>query len=69
MKTMKSSVAGMIALAACVAACPLPAFAADAIAKVNGKEIPQSRADFVAKTNAAQGQPDTPELHNRIREI
>ena len=40
-----------------------------AVAKVNGKEIPQSRADFVIKSNAAQGQPDTPELRNRVREV
>ena len=69
MTTMKSSVARMFALAACVAACPVAAFAADAIAKVNGKEIPQARADFVAKANSAQGQQDTPELRNRIREV
>ena len=43
--------------------------AQSAVAKVNGKEIPQSRADFVIKANAAQGQPDTPELRNRVREV
>ncbi len=42
---------------------------ASAVAKVNGKEIPQSRADFVVKTNVAQGQPDTPDLRARVREV
>ncbi len=68
MNTMKNSVAGMIALAACVAAFPLPVWAADAIAKVNGKEIPQTRLDVFLKNATAQGQPDSPELRTRIRD-
>lgn len=36
--------------------------------KVNGKEIPQSRIDLVVKGQLAQGQQDTPELRNGIRE-
>jgi peptidyl-prolyl cis-trans isomerase C len=37
-------------------------------AKVNGKEIPQSRIDAMVKVQLAQGQPDSPELRSRIRE-
>lgn len=46
-----------------------PSRAQSAVAKVNGKEIPQSRADFVVKANAAQGQADTPELRSKVREV
>ena len=59
---------GAIACAASLALAPLGARAADAVAKVNGKEIPQSRMDFVIKANAGQGQPDSPDLRNRVRE-
>ena len=45
------------------------ALSAGAVAKVNGKEIPQERADFVIKANAGQGQADTPELRSRVREV
>lgn len=54
--------AGSLALATCNAQ------AADAVAKVNGVAIPQSRLDLLLKINAAQGQPDTPEVRNRMRE-
>jgi peptidyl-prolyl cis-trans isomerase C len=36
--------------------------------KVNGKEIPASRIDAVVKSQIAQGRPDTPELHNTVKE-
>ena len=57
-----------IACAASFAVAPLGAQAADPVAKVNGKEIPQSRMDFVIKANAGQGQADSPDLRNRVRE-
>jgi peptidyl-prolyl cis-trans isomerase C len=37
-------------------------------AKVNGREIPASRIDAVVKSQIAQGQPDSPELRNRVRD-
>ena len=55
------------ALLAAAAASPA-AFGADAVAKVNGKEIPQSRLDAIVKTATAQGQPDSPELRSRLRD-
>jgi peptidyl-prolyl cis-trans isomerase C len=36
--------------------------------KVNGVTIPQSRLDFLVKNAASQGQPDSPELRNRIKD-
>ncbi|HZM46695.1 MAG TPA: peptidylprolyl isomerase [Burkholderiales bacterium] len=36
--------------------------------KVNGKEIPATRIDAVVKSQIAQGQPDSPELRNRVRD-
>jgi peptidyl-prolyl cis-trans isomerase C len=41
---------------------------ADPVAKVNGTAIPQSRMDAMLKTAAAQGQPESPELRNRVRD-
>ena len=52
-----------------IAVAPLGAQSADPVAKVNGKEIPQSRTDFVIKANAGQGQADRPDLRNRVREV
>jgi peptidyl-prolyl cis-trans isomerase C len=37
-------------------------------AKVNGVTIPQSRIDAMVKGATAQGQPDSPELRNRVRD-
>ena len=68
MKTMKCALAGMAVLAASVAVSPLPAYAAEAVAKVNGKEIPHSRMELFVKNTTAQGQPDSPELRSRIRD-
>ena len=36
--------------------------------KINGKEIPQSRIEAVVKARVAQGQPDTPQLRNNIKD-
>lgn len=58
-----------LAFALAFAVAPSLAQSAAAVAKVNGKEIPQSRADMVVKANTAQGQADTPELRNRVREV
>lgn len=54
-------------LVAVIAAAALPAFAQN-IAVVNGKAIPSSRVDIMAKQMAAQGQKDTPELRAMIKE-
>ncbi|HET7596482.1 MAG TPA: peptidylprolyl isomerase [Burkholderiales bacterium] len=61
-KRLKTLAAG-IALAALIA----PAAAAQGV-KVNGKEIPQSRIDVGVKSRIAQGQPDTPELRNTVKD-
>ncbi len=59
----------LAAATVCIATLPVSGYAADAFAKVNGREIPQSRADLIVKNNMAQGQQDTPELRNRVREV
>lgn len=57
-----------LALAASLAVAISNAQAADAVAKVNGVAIPQSRLDLLLKVNTGQGQPDTPEVRSRMRE-
>ena len=52
--------AGMVSVAT--------ARAAESVAKVNGREIPQSRLETMVKGATAQGQPDSPELRNRVRD-
>lgn len=54
-------------IAALLAAAALPVFAQNA-AVVNGKPIPSSRLDAIVKQYTAQGQPDSPELRQAIRE-
>lgn len=44
------------------------ALAAGPVATVNGKAIPQSRADALVAAQVAQGQPDTPELRKAVRD-
>ncbi|MGH8726855.1 MAG: peptidylprolyl isomerase [Burkholderiales bacterium] len=67
------------ALAAFIAGCntgaePKTAVAAEpkadaaAVAKVNGKTIPQAREEFFVQQLSAQGQTDTPELRKNVRE-
>lgn len=68
MKTMRTPRMLQLGLAAALAFAVSNAQAADAIAKVNGVTIPQSRLDQLVKVNAGQGQPDTPEIRNRMRE-
>lgn len=50
----------------CVA--PLNAQSGGTVAKVNGVVIPQSRLDLVVKAATAQGQPDSAEVRNALRE-
>ncbi|GAA4011226.1 peptidylprolyl isomerase [Actimicrobium antarcticum] len=50
-----------------LAVAALPAMAQN-IAVVNGKAIPSSRADLMAKQAATQGQADTPELRKMVKE-
>lgn len=59
----------MFAVALACAGAASRAQSATPVAKVNGKEIPQTRADFVVKANMAQGQQDTTELRSRVREV
>ncbi|MEK7231081.1 MAG: peptidylprolyl isomerase [Pseudomonadota bacterium] len=42
---------------------------ASSVARVNGVAIPQSRLDLLLKINAARGQPDTPEVRSRMRDV
>ncbi len=41
---------------------------ASPVARVNGVSIPQSRLDLLLKVNAAQGQPDNPDVRSRMRD-
>ncbi len=68
MKTMKTSHLLLLTLAASLAVASCNAQNVDAVAKVNGVAIPQSRLDLLLKANAGQGQPDTPEVRSRMRE-
>ena len=45
-----------------------PSFAADNLAVVNGKAIPQSRAEAVIAEQKAQGPPDSEQLRAAIKE-
>ncbi|MDX9994930.1 MAG: peptidyl-prolyl cis-trans isomerase [Rhodocyclaceae bacterium] len=45
-----------------------PAFAADPVAKVNGKAIPANRANVLIANQMAQGQAKTPELEAAVKE-
>jgi peptidyl-prolyl cis-trans isomerase C len=68
MKKMKTPHLLLLALAGSLAIATCNAGAADTVAKVNGVAIPQSRLDLVVKVSAGQGQPDTPETRNRLRD-
>lgn len=69
MKTINASKIPLLALAGALAFASCNALAADAVTKVNGVTIPQSRVDFLVKVNASRGQPDTPEIRNQIRDL
>lgn len=47
---------------------PLHAQSGGTVAKVNGVAIPQARLDLMVKAAVAQGQPDTNEMRNALRE-
>jgi peptidyl-prolyl cis-trans isomerase C len=68
MRKMKTPHLLLLALAGSLAVATCNAQAADAVAKVNGVAIPQSRLDLVVKVGTGQGQPDTPEARNRLRD-
>ena len=58
-------------VALCLVLAAAPALAkkdGDAIATVNGKPIPAIRANAVLGAQLAQGQPDSPQLRNAVRE-
>ena len=62
-----------ILLAFAVSVSSAPVFAqkkadAAAFATVNGKAIPKARADALIAGQAAQGQPDSPELRKAVTE-
>jgi peptidyl-prolyl cis-trans isomerase C len=62
-----------ILLAFAVSVCSAPVFAqktavAAAFATVNGKALPKARADALIAGQAAQGQPDSPELRKAVTE-
>jgi len=61
--TVKS--ARLLMLLAAVAALPVMA---QNIAVVNGKPVPSSRADTMVKQLSAQGQPDSPQLRDMVKQ-
>lgn len=67
LKTTKIPLLALV-LAGSLAAATGNAQNAIPIAKVNGVSIPQSRLDLLLKVNAAQGQPDTPDVRSRMRD-
>ena len=68
MRSMNTPRLLVLTLAGALAAATSGTQAADAVAKVNGTAIPQSRVELFVKNATAQGQPDSPELRNRIRD-
>ena len=58
----------MFALAGSLTLSAGNALSATPVAKVNGVAIPQSRLELLLKVNAAQGQPDTPDVRSRMRD-
>jgi peptidyl-prolyl cis-trans isomerase C len=58
----------ILAFSATMAASPVLAQSKGALATVNGKPIPQNRADALVAAQAAQGQADSPELRQAIKE-
>ena len=67
----RSKVAKLIALPLVGGLIALAAYAQDKanVAVVNGVPIPQSRMDFIVKSQAQQGQKDSPELRQQIKEV
>lgn len=69
MKTRATPLRLLFALAGLLAMTAGNAQGADAVAKVNGVAIPQSRLELLLKLGASQGQPDSPEVRNRMRDL
>ena len=61
-------VTARIALALAAAIGASAALAADTIVTVNGEAIPQARAEALLAEQKAQGAPDSPQLHNAVKE-
>ena len=58
----------LLALSGLLAVGASDAQTASPVARVNGVSIPQSRLDLLLKVNAAQGQPDNPDVRSRMRD-
>lgn len=58
----------LLALSGLLAVGTSHAQTASPVARVNGVSIPQSRLDLLLKVNAAQGQPDNPDVRSRMRD-
>ncbi len=69
MKTVLTPRGALLALAGLLAITTCYAQSTGVVAKVNGVAIPQSRLDLLLKLGAGQGQPDGPELRNRMRDL
>jgi len=71
MHMQRFKVAKLIALPLVGGLLALAAIAQDKanVAVVNGVPIPQSRMDFIVKSQAQQGQKDSPELRQQIKEV
>src|SRR5689334_5843672 len=71
MHMQRSKVVQFIALPLAGALVALAVFAQDKanVAVVNGVPIPQARLDFIVKSQLQQGQKDSPELRQQIKEV
>src|SRR5215475_6155432 len=71
MHMQRSKVMKFLALPAAIALIALVAYAQDkaSVAVVNGVPIPQSRMDFIVKSQLQQGQKDSPELRQQIKDV
>ena len=67
----RSKVMKFLALPAAIALIALVAYAQEKanIAVVNGVPIPQSRMDFIGKSQLQQGQKESPELRQQIKDV
>jgi len=67
----QSKFAKLLALTLAGALIALAAYAQDKtnVAVVNGVPIPQSRMDFIIKSQVQQGQKDTPELRQQVKDV
>lgn len=68
MRLVKVLLSISVCMGGLVVAASLHAQSTAAVAKVNGVVIPQSRLDFMVKAAVAQGQPDSSEIRNALRE-